>query len=889
MIGSGGMGEVYRGRDSRLARDVAIKVLPPAFSSDRDRLHRFEQEARAAAALNHPNILAVYDIGDADGAPFIVSELLEGQTLRACLDAGAIAPRKAVDYAVQIAHGLAAAHEKGIVHRDLKPENLYVTESGRVKILDFGLAKLTQDQPTSATASALPTLPSPTQPGVVLGTVGYMAPEQVRGLTADHRSDIFAFGTTLYEMLTGQRAFAGDTVVDAMTAILKDEPFDRVAMPVQAPPGLMRLVQRCLEKNPAARFQTASDLAFAIESLSQSSAGPAGSSALAGTPGSERALPPDVHATSPRRGRIGREAAAWGLAAAGALAVAFLAWRSPAAGAVTDSPRVQFTFAAPPQTIFPVNNAMLPPIPSPDGKMVAFLALLNGRPTIYVRFVDSLVSRPIATEEAIAGGVVLFWSPDSRQLGFYTAAALKKIDVSQPGAAAQTIVEVQAVNAPTAAWSDSTIVFGATTVASLSRVPVGGGPVTPATSLDPSRKETGHRVVQFLPDGRHFLYVASPGNETLVGSLDGEPPKLLLTADSKAMYSAGHLLFVRQGTLLAQPFDVGRLELTADPFSVASGLESGVGGGSAFSASAGGALAYRANVSRPSRFEWFDRRGIALTTVGEEALWFQFALSPDGRFVAAQRSESVGAAADIWLLDVTRGVSRRLTSEQGSESDPIWSPDGQFVAYTRSPTGVQDIYRKNVVSGEETRLAQSATPKFPETWSRDGQFIMFHSPTAGSPTINILPLAEPRTPSVWLSDRFLKDESHFSPDDRWLVYQSTESGQFDVYVQPFPGPGGKVRVSSGGGGEPRWRGDGKEIFYLTQDGTVMAAPITTTATSIEPGMPKALFKTRIAVQLTIDQYAVTSDGQRFLIEVPTGDGGQSPITVVLNWANGPRR
>jgi serine/threonine protein kinase/Tol biopolymer transport system component len=890
LVGAGGMGEVYRARDARLGRDVAIKVLPPEFSKDPERLQRFEQEARSAAALNHPNIITLYDIGTHEGSPYIVSELLEGETLRERLEAsdavasgspsttpgagsrtsGALPVRKAVDIAVQVARGLAAAHEKGIVHRDLKPDNVFVTADGRTKILDFGLAKLTQAEPAFASMSMLPTTPPNTMPGVVLGTIGYMSPEQVRGLAADHRSDIFSFGAILYEMLAGQRAFRGDTTADTMTAILKEDPPDLPSGERQLPPALARIVHRCVEKAPAARFQTASDLAFALETMSAQS-------------GPQSVAPASVVAMPAPRVRTIREALAWAVAVVGVLAALFFAFRS-SRFAPSELQPIRFTIAPPAGVIFPLNQATAMPAISPDGRAVAFLAQSRGISQIWIRFADTLESRPLPGTDNVIGS--FFWSSDSRYLGFFTLQALKRVDVS--GTPPAVVWEGPFSAAPTGMWNDTgTIVFAPNTTSALLQVSASGGQPKPVTTLDASRKETGHRASQFLPDGRHFLYWALPGVTTFIGSVDPGNPKPLLVADSKAVYSAGHLLFVRQGTLLAQPFDLSRFELNGAPFPVAPQVETSAAiGTSAFAASVAGALAYRAGVRTSSRFEWFDRTGRPAGTVGEEGQWGQFSLSPDDRQIVVPRVDPQNGDSDLWLIETTRGVARRLTSEPGNEGDAIWSPDGQSVAFTRLPKGVADIFRRSVATGEDALLVESPQQKFPEDWSRDGKFLVFDSPATGR-TIQILPLTGQQKPFVFLDDRFQKDEPHFSPDGRWLAYESSESGQFDVYVQPFPGPGPKVRVSPAGGGEPRWRADGKEIFYLTPDGTMMAAPIKTTATTIESGTPQLLFKTPIAaVQLTLDQYAVTSDGQRFLIQVPTGNAGQAPITVVLNWAAG---
>jgi Tol biopolymer transport system component len=888
-IGAGGMGEVYRARDTRLARDVAIKLLPASVSSDRDRLQRFEQEARAAAALNHPGILAVFDIGEANGAPFIVSELLEGQSLRERLDAGRLPLRKAVAYAVQVAQALGAAHVRGIVHRDLKPENLFIVDEERVKILDFGLAKLTEREVPVSSATAMPTSPPATEPGVVLGTAGYMAPEQVRGVAADHRADIFAFGAVLYEMLTGRRAFHGVTPMDTMTAILKEEPPEPPVTDAPVPPALLRIAHRCLEKPPAARFQTASDLAFALESTSASGSGV------------DRAPAADMPPVRSGRGRQVREAVAWGLAAVGVVAAVFFAARGPSARAVSDSRPVQFTVPPSPGRSFNPNNPVVG-VPSPDGHLMALMLRgEGGAPEIWIRSMDSAESRQIARSESPLPGGGLFWSPDSRYLGFFTATAMKKVDASQPDAPSETIwartgqaaIELPGFDnfsGPTAAWNaDGTIIFSGTVATPIARVSASGGQASAVTTIDAAHGESGHRAIQFLPDGRHFLYIALPRKTIYAGSLDGEPPVTLLTPDSKAMYAAGHLLFVRQGTLLAQPFDVEKLQLSGEPVAIAKGIDFNPYGSAAFHAS-NGVLAYRTNVVTTAQFGWYDRAGRAIgPPIGEQAMWREFALSPDNRFVAAERADAGLGAVDLWLIDLIRGVSSRLTTDPGSETDPVWSPDGRFLLHTREAAAASaDVYRKDVVTGEDSPVLTGSGAKWPEDWSRDGSRVILLTAPAGSTTTTVLKTFAPANPqdvSVWLDDTFMKDEPHFSPDGHWVAYAATDSGQFDVYLQPFPGPGRKVRVSSSGGSQPLWRADGKELFYLTLDGTLMAVPMSGAA-AMEPGIATTLFRTPVpVVNAVTNQYAVSADGQRFLLAVPSGNGGQMPITVTLNWAS----
>ncbi len=661
LIGAGGMGEVYRARDPRLGRDVAIKVLPPAFSADPERLRRFEQEAQAAAGLNHPNILAVHDIGTHDGAPYIVSELLEGETLRERLTSGPLLVRKAVEYAVQIAHGLAAAHEKGIVHRDLKPENIFVTADGRVRILDFGLAKLTQADGTPAGASALPTTPPDTLPGVVLGTVGYMAPEQVRGLQADHRSDIFAFGAVLYEMLSGSRAFLGETTMDAMTAILKEDPPDLPSAERRIPPALARLVDRCLEKSPAARFQSTRDLAFALEGSSSPSES---ATAIAAIP------------MRGSRSRVG-----WSIAALSSLA--FLA-ALPFAIAHLREPAVQpgavrFAVAPPDDATFPGATAYFQAqTVSPDGRRLVFRAQRPGSADLlWVRSLDALEAQPLPGTE---GGDHPFWSPDSRFIGFFAEGRLKKIEAS--GGPSQALCDAPAGEGGT--WNaEGTIVFAASGSSGLSRVSAAGGEPVPLTTLDASSKETSHRWPQFLPDGRRFLFLAQPGNSVRLGSLDSPETRNLLSTDSKALYAApGYLLFMREQTLMAQSFDPSRAELKGDSFPVAEEVRVGVTNGrAAFSVSESGVLTYRSGAeSQVNQLTWLDRSGKVLQTIDQPNDYRSFALSPDDSQIIVHRHEGPGGGG-LWLIDWKRGTKSRFTSSPSHNTDAHWSPDGGRIVY----------------------------------------------------------------------------------------------------------------------------------------------------------------------------------------------------------------
>ncbi|HVH28601.1 MAG TPA: protein kinase, partial [Vicinamibacterales bacterium] len=578
-LGAGGMGEVYRAHDSRLGRDVAIKVMPTAFSADAERLQRFEQEARSAAALNHPNILAVHDIGQHDGSPYIVSELLVGETLRERLNVGAVPVRKAVEYAIQIAHGLAAAHEKGIVHRDLKPENVFLTSDGRVKILDFGLAKLTQAEPALAGLSALPTVSPNTSPGVVLGTVGYMAPEQVRALPVDHRADLFAFGAILHELLSGRRAFARDTAPETLAAILNEDPPDLGAAAAAIPPALVRIVDRCLDKSPSRRFQTASDLAFALNGLSDASS-------------ASRAAPPRTH-------RIHRAWLGWGTAALLLATLAPVAYQHLRERPSAPSP---MRFQIPPvvELAVPGNFSL-----SPDGRHLVFVGRgSDGIARLWIRAMDSLEVRALPGSEAGDATPPPFWSPDGRFLAFDAGGRLKKLDVS--GGLPQTLGEVPGV-AVGGSWNrDGDIIIG-NTAGGLLHVRETGGATSPVTVLDPARKEEFHLLPTFLPDGRHFVYLrispsAPEASGAYIGTLDAKPEEQsaerLLPYEVGLTYvggtdsGPGRLLFLREGTLMAQPFDATRLALVGSPVPVAERVGSFRDGGF-FSASNNDVLLYR--------------------------------------------------------------------------------------------------------------------------------------------------------------------------------------------------------------------------------------------------------------------------------------------------------
>jgi len=880
-VGAGGMGEVYRARDTRLGRDVAVKVLPSSYADNKDRLQRFEQEACAAGALNHPNILSIYDVGTHDGSPYVVSELLEGQTLRERLNGGVLPSRKAIDYARQIAHGLAAAHEKGILHRDLKPENLFLTKDERVKILDFGLAKLTGAADAQA-QTEIPTRRIDTDPGVVMGTVGYMSPEQLQGKAVDHRSDIFSFGAIFYEMLSRRRAFHGESAAETMSAILKEDPPDLSETNKNIAPALERVVHHCLEKNREARFHSASDLAFALEALSGATS-ISGQTATAIAPAWER----------PKR----RERLVW-IGATGLLGLALLA----------ALPFVIAYFRSAPSTephatrflIFPAEKSTLiggGQHISPDGLRLVYVAInADGKRLLWTRPLDSLTAQPLPGTEDAANP---FWSPDGRFVGFFAAGSkLKKIEFT--GGPTQTLADVQ--GSLGGAWNrDGVIVFSRSLGDRLFRVSATGGTSTPVTTLDESRKETAHLWPYFLPDGRHFLYLARSvqreNTGIYVGTLDSKEQKLLVNADSSPVYAPpGFLLFVRERTLMAQPFDADRLQLTGEPFSI--GEEVGynaVNGRAFFSVSQTGVLAFLSGNILGTQLAWLDRGGKPLASVGTTAADSGLRLSPDGKRLAVSRLDLQAGSADIWLIDLARNTPSRFTFDPANESAPVWSPDGSRIVFASNRDGVANMYQRlSNGTGNDEVLLKSTDPTGPHDWSPDGRFILFG---VLSPKTNVdlwlLPLFGDQKPAPFIQTEFTETQGRFSPDGRWVAYASNESGAYQVYVQSFPTSGGKWQVSTGGGAQPQWRRDGKELFYLTPDRKLMAVEVNGAGPTFVPGVPKPLFEAHVNTVFPgfagTTYYAVTGDGQRFLVNTLAGDSTPVPFTIVLNWTAGLKR
>lgn len=884
------MGVVFRATDTRLGRDVAIKLLHDEVAHDAARLQRFEQEARATAALNHPNILNVLDIGDVGGVPFIVTELLEGETLRQTLTRGPMPVRQVIDVTVQIARGLAAAHEKGVVHRDLKPENLFLTHDDRVKILDFGLAKLRADDGASGslsrtTRSGATTTPGGTGPGMVLGTAGYMAPEQVRGEAVDARTDLFALGAVLSEMLSGIRAFQRGTSADTMTAVLRDDPPDLPVVERRIPPALARIVGRCLQKAPGARFQTAADLAFALEGIATSS----DASGTAAFPSASVVVSPAI---ATQRWRM-----LLPLAAGIAIGVAAWAGWSRYGAAMSGQvavPPVRLSITPPAQSRLTAGNVTLSL--SPAGTRVVFsAAAVDGRLQFWDRRLDRLGAAVLV--DRVNGSGFAFWSPDGTSLGFGADGKLKIADM----VTGQVRVVCDAPGFRGGAWSaDGTIILAPAENSGVSRVPSSGGPLTPVTTVDNARGETSHRYPQFLPDGRRFLFRMQSAQDDVaglyIGSVDGGTPQRLLAADSHGQYVAqGYLLYVANGTLFAHPFDANRAVLTGPARPLAQNVAVSPIASSAFSASENGVLTYRTGEAARliSALRWVDRTGKLLEALDlPPASRINFDVSRDGR-LAMQVDADGRNQGDIWAIDGAGVPARRLTFDRAGEEAPVWSPDGKRLMYFSSRPGPGSLYmRASTGADEEQLLVKSADRAYPGGWAPDGRQIVYSVRQPDTKwDLYTLDVDGSREPQPYARTAFNEQHGQFSPDGRWLAYTSDESGSNEVYVQPFPASSApKVRISTAGGLFPVWRADGRELFFLSPDRTIVAVAFTTAGGTFRVDSAVPLFQSLTMTQVNFPNmsgqrspYVPSADGSRFLVSANDTEDVPQQIEVVLNW------
>ncbi len=873
LLGKGGMGEVYRARDTRLGRHVALKVLPEIFAKDPERMARFQREAEVLASLNHPNIAALYGVDESEGVRALVMELVEGPTLT-----GPLPLDEALPIARQIAEALEYAHEKGIVHRDLKPANVKVTPEGVVKVLDFGLALL-GDGGQGPGVGAETVSAALTRVGVILGTAAYMSPEQAKGKPVDRRADIWSFGVVLYEMLTGRPLYSGETAAETLACVMMKEP-GLDLLPATTPPAIRALLARCLDKDPHSRLRDIGEARVVLEA---------------------REPQPQITTKTPRHQERPRfSLVSWCLGggiAVFAAAISLLHFRETP----PPEPRpVRFSVHLPEKTSLDTFTL------SPDGRSLAMAVSAENKNSLWLRPLDALEAHRLpGTDDARFP----FWSPDSRFIGFFADGKLKKMAVT--GGPPQTLCDAATGFGGT--WSqEGVIVFTPSNTGPMYRVSAVGGTPVPLSGAEYSGG--GARFASFLPDGRRFLYFngRSQSSESGIyaGSLEAGAGRRLLPDFSNALYAPGpagrngHLLFVRDETLLAQPFDPGRLQPAGELFPIAERIGSSNRNPyyKRFSVSPAGVLAYWGGGASGSQLVWFDRDGKRLGAAGESGLYVDLALAPDQKKVAVARRERV-VGSNLWVLDLARGSASRLTFDPTWDTVPVWSPDGNRIGFSSQRDGQYAIYQKAAAgTGADELVFKTASGANLMDWSRDGRYIVYGARVKAGSELWLLPLAGDRlqkgTPVriVPAEGEFIKSNARFSPDGRWLAYHSSETGRMEVYVQPVPGPegarsvapGAKWQISTTGGMAPVWRSDGKELFYLGLDLRLMAVPLTAGST-MEAGAPQALFQTRALPPgpTVFHPYDVSPDGRRFLINT-LGESEQSPITVVVNWQAGLR-
>jgi serine/threonine protein kinase/Tol biopolymer transport system component len=864
-LGSGGMGDVYQATDTKLGRSVAIKFLPDAFSHDTERVARFQREARVLASLNHPNIAAIYGFEEINGRHLLEMELVPGETLADRIKRGAIPIEEALNIAKQIVEALEVAHEQGVVHRDLKPANIKITPDGKVKVLDFGLAKAMESAP-STTVSNSPTLLSvaASNAGVILGTAGYMSPEQAKGKQVGRRADIWAFGVVLYEMLTSRMVFSGETASETMAQVMMKEP-DWSALPKDTPLRICELVRRCLTKDPRNRLQAIGEARIIFENP----------------------LHPEPGPTEPVTSRLPSRL---GWAAAAVLVIVLAA---PAFIHLREQPAVErtlrYTIALSENTTNLHSFAI-----SPNGGLVAIAAEVNGKRQLWLRQLDALTPEPMpGTDDAIYP----FWSPDSRYIGFFAQGKLKKIAAS--GGPAQSLCN--APNGRGGSWNrDDVIVFMPDSIGGIAmqRVSAAGG-----VPVDVSRTKGAAAFPAFLPDGRHYLHVAAGEEQSGVylSSLDGQENRRVLADESGVVFAAGRLLFIRENTLMAQPFDAASGQTAGEIFPVAEGVSPTSNIHYApVSVSETGVLLYEsgAGAGGSNQIAWYDRAGKLLGTVAAPGGVFDPRISPDENSVLFRRRS--GLTADLWLRDLTRGSEQRFTANASNNRSPVWSPRSDRIAFDSNQGGKDyNLYQKATTgSGRDELLLGNKNGKELSQWSRDGRFIVYSEFTPNTKgDIWVLPMdaGTERKPMRFLHSEFNELFGQLSPDSHWMAYTSDQSGQREVYVRPFPAAEGEWKISIAGGEQPRWRGDGKELFFVGIDGRMMAVTVKATSgskPSFEAEAPQALFQAHLtqAQNDELFEYDVTADGKRFLLDnVVVGSVSAPQLTVVVNWDAGRRK
>jgi Tol biopolymer transport system component len=872
LLGSGGMGEVYQARDTRLDRSVAIKVLPSRVAADTVARERFEREARTIGALNHPNICVLHDIGHDGDVDFLVMEHLTGESLADRLKKGPLPIEQVLQYGIEIADALDRAHRAGIVHRDLKPGNIMLTRGGaagatHIKLLDFGLAKLAGPVLAAGGVSQAFTGEQRelTGAGTIVGTVQYMAPEQLEGQEADGRADIFALGAVLYEMATGRKAFAGKSQVSVIAAILEHHPAPLSALQPLAPVAFEHIVATCLAKSPDDRWQTARDVARELKWIAAHPTAPPTSIA-------------------PRRGRW-----RWGIAAAALSALVLAAAYIGVRLAPASEPAQVMRFEIPTTPMPTALNLAV----SPDGRRVAFVAAEPGTNSafLYVRPIDAVEAQKLPGTDNAA---LPFWAPDSRHIGFAAQRVLKQIDIA--GGPPQTVADIGGVNFGGGAWNADNVIIFSAVPGSLKRVSASGGAPVMLTTLDAAAGELLHASPAFLPDGRHFLFLAggaSPAQRAIkVGALDAPSLQEVLRANSNAIYAPpGYLLFNRDGTLMAQRFDADALALSGEPVRIAEAIASNPQlGRAAVAVSDTGLLVYRAGSAfEPTRLTWFDRRGARLGEVDKPAVYRGLGLSPDGKFLAVHIHQEP-SGGDVWIIDLQRGTSTRFTFNAHNFA-PSWTRDGQSILFTSDKEGPQNLYRKAASgAGGEAMAYGNGISAFVEDITKNGEWMVYGAPggTTGLDVFRI-PLTRKGEPERLVSSPFFDGLSKLSPDERWLAYESDESGRREIYAQPYPKGTAKYQISTDGGRYVKWSPRGNEIFYLKEDGTLMAADVRTEGTALVVGTPKVLFNANPILAnhrgSALDiPYDVTADGQRFIVNERLSNSVQQfPLTVVVNW------
>ncbi|MBZ5528968.1 MAG: serine/threonine-protein kinase [Acidobacteriia bacterium] len=873
-LGAGGMGEVYRANDTRLGRTVAIKILPGEHAATAELRQRFEREARAVSSLNHPHICTLFDVGHESGTDFLVMEYLEGETLEARITRGPLARAEMLRTAIEIAGALDKAHRQGIVHRDLKPGNIMLTKGG-AKLLDFGLAKpgggamLMSGETLLTTPAGAKAL---TAEGSIVGTVQYMSPEQLEGKEADARSDIFSFGAVLYEMATGKRAFAGKSHASLIAAILEHEPKPISELQPMTPPPFERVVRKCMAKDPEERWQSAGDLASELKWIAEG--------------GSQRGVAAVVAAPKAKGARAVALPAAIAIAAllAGAMGTLFFAGRKPE--------RVLRANILPPEkTSFRfIGDKAGPPVISPDGTHVVFLAALDGKSQLYLRALDAATAVPLP--ETLNASFP-FWSPDSRSIAFFSDGKLKRMEIS--GGPPLTICDAPLPRG--GSWgSKGVIVFEPTINSGIFEVPDNGG--TPREVIKPDNmKYTTYRWPWFLPDGKRFLYLAASHNATesadtavYLASLDGKENRRVVQTLSGAIVVSGYLLFMRQNVLMAQKFDASKGEPQGQAVALADGVQddAGVWRG-VFTASEHGILLYQTGkVGSLKRLVWYDRAGKSLGTVGEAENFQGVDLSPDGKQAAVIVGDPQGA---VWIYDLKGNTKNRITFDIGRYMASAWSSDGKQVAYASGSRANRQnmapaLYEKPATGAGEERLLleEGKVDRVVCAWSPDGRYLIYADGVAGVGTMGdlwVLPMSGDRKPFLYLQTSRDERDAQFSPDGRWVAYMSNESGQNEVYVAPFPWTGAKWQVSTQGGAIPRWRHDGKELFYVPLgDNMLTATEVSGSGAEFHLGATHPLF--RINSNFSGWPYAVSPDGQRFLVAT-SGDESAEAVTLVENW------